>query len=55
MVNEGGALKLKRRLFWQNLGAALAGGGKQANRAYGAMEMHPFCRLRRRLPRRGRF
>ena len=34
---------------------ALAGEGKQANRAYGAMEMHPFCRLRRRLPRRGRF
>ena len=29
--------------------------GKHANRAYGAMEMHPFCRLRRRLPRRGRF
>ena len=23
--------------------------GKHANRAYGAMEMHPFCRLWRRL------
>ncbi len=31
-----------------------AGEGKQANLAAG-VEMHPFCRLRRRLPRRGRF
>ena len=29
--------------------------GKQANRTCGAWEMHSFCRLRRRLPRRGRF
>ena len=28
---------------------------KPNNRACGALEMHPFCRLRRRLPRRGRF
>jgi len=34
---------------------ALADEGKPYNRAYGAMEMHPFCRLLRRLPRRGRF
>ena len=31
-----------------------AGEEKQANRPAG-VEMHPFCRLRRRLPRRGRF
>ena len=30
------------------------GRGKQANRAFGPMEMHPYPRLRRYFPRRGK-
>ena len=34
---------------------ALGAKGKQANRAYGPREIHPYPRLRRYFPRRGKF
>ena len=52
--------RLNRRQFYmppvggENLYNRASPDGKQANRPAG-VEMHPFCRLRRRLPRRGRF
>jgi hypothetical protein len=44
-----------RRQFVENRTTALTGEGKQANRAFGALEMHPYPRLRRYFPRRGKF
>ena len=39
----------------KNFKTALTGEGKQANHAFGMMEMHPYPRLRRYFPRRGKF
>ena len=41
--------------YYKTFITALAGEGKQANRAFGAREMHPYPRLRRYFPRRGKF
>ena len=39
----------------KNFKTALTGEGKQANHAFGMMEMYPYPRLRRYFPRRGKF
>ena len=41
--------------LYKTFTTALTGEGKQANHAFGMMEMHPYPRLRRYFPRRGKF
>ena len=43
-----------RRQFLENLYNRASPVGKPYNRAFGAMEMHPYPRLRRYFPRRGK-
>ena len=43
------------RHYDKTFATALMGEGKQANHAFGVMEIHPYPRLRRYFPRRGKF